>query len=124
MYLSSPNIKLPEDPDTIVWKYLDLSKFLDFLLSQKLFMSRSDKFEYQYWLRRDGGPSWPEGGTKRKFWYTVNHVTTIHLQDTWQAPEDPDVLFLSSAFSEVIFKRKKSLFLCNFFSLLKKYCTS
>lgn len=48
MYLSSPNIKLPEDPNTIVWKYLDLSKFLDLLLSQKLFMSRSDKFEDQY----------------------------------------------------------------------------
>ena len=48
MYLSSPNIKLHEDPDTIVWKYLDLSKFLDLLLSQKLFMSRSDKFEDQY----------------------------------------------------------------------------
>lgn len=48
MYLKNPNIKLPEDPNTIVWKYLDLSKFLDLLLSQKLFMSRSDKFEDQY----------------------------------------------------------------------------
>ncbi len=48
MYITSPNIQLPEDPDTIVWKYLDLSKFLDLLLSQKLFMSRSDKFEDQY----------------------------------------------------------------------------
>ena len=48
MYLTSPNIKLPEDPNTIVWKYLDLSKFLDLLLSKKLFMSRSDKFEDQY----------------------------------------------------------------------------
>ncbi|MFV8327178.1 hypothetical protein [Flavobacterium sp. ZS1P14] len=48
MYLNNPNIKLPEDPNTIVWKYLDLSKFLDLLLSQKLFMSRSDKFEDQY----------------------------------------------------------------------------
>ena len=48
MFLTNPNIKLPEDPDTIVWKYLDLSKFLDLLLSQKLFMSRSDKFEDQY----------------------------------------------------------------------------
>ena len=48
MYLNSPNIKLPQDPDTIIWKYLDLSKFLDLLLSQKLFMSRSDKFEDQY----------------------------------------------------------------------------
>ena len=47
MYLSNPNIKLP-DPDTIIWKYLDLSKFLDLLLSGKLFMSRSDKFEDQY----------------------------------------------------------------------------
>lgn len=48
MYLYNPNIKLPEDPETIVWKYLDLSKFLDLLLSKKLFMSRSDKFEDQY----------------------------------------------------------------------------
>ncbi|WP_431242855.1 DUF2971 domain-containing protein [Flavobacterium sp. P21] len=48
MYINNPSIKLPEDPDTIVWKYLDLSKFLDLLLSKKLFMSRSDKFEDQY----------------------------------------------------------------------------
>ena len=48
MYLTNPNIKLPEDSNTIVWKYLDLSKFLDLLMSQKLFMSRSDKFEDQY----------------------------------------------------------------------------
>jgi hypothetical protein len=47
MYSSNPNINLPSD-DTIVWKYLDLSKFLDMLLSKKLFMSRSDKFEDQY----------------------------------------------------------------------------
>jgi hypothetical protein len=48
MYRNNRNIRLPEDPDTVVWKYLDLSKFLDLLLSQKLFMSRSDKFEDQY----------------------------------------------------------------------------
>ena len=36
MYLDNPNIKLPEDPETIVWKYLDLSKFLDLLLSKKI----------------------------------------------------------------------------------------
>jgi hypothetical protein len=48
MYLNNKNIKLPEDPSTIVWKYLDLSKFLDLLMSKKLFMSRSDKFEDQY----------------------------------------------------------------------------
>jgi hypothetical protein len=47
MYLNNQNIKLPDDPDTIIWKYLDLSKFLDLLMS-KLFMSRSDKFEDQY----------------------------------------------------------------------------
>jgi hypothetical protein len=48
MYINNPNIKLPNDPNTIVWKYLDLSKFLDLLLSRQLFMSRSDKFEDQY----------------------------------------------------------------------------
>jgi hypothetical protein len=48
MYLNNKNINLPEDPNTIVWKYLHLSKFLDLLLSKKLFMSRSDKFEDQY----------------------------------------------------------------------------
>ena len=48
MYISNTNIILPKDPNTIVWKYLDLSKFLDLLMSKKLFMSRSDKFEDQY----------------------------------------------------------------------------
>ena len=48
MYINNPNIKLPKDPNTIIWKYLDLSKFLDLLMSEKLFMSRSDKFEDQY----------------------------------------------------------------------------
>jgi hypothetical protein len=48
MYTNNPNITLPEDQDTVVWKYLDLSKFLDLLISKKLFMSRSDKFEDQY----------------------------------------------------------------------------
>lgn len=48
MYTHNPNINLPENPNTIVWKYLDLSKFLDLLISRKLFMSRSDKFEDQY----------------------------------------------------------------------------
>ena len=48
MYHTNSNITLTEDLDTVVWKYLDLSKFLDLLMSRKLFMSRSDKFEDQY----------------------------------------------------------------------------
>lgn len=47
MYVSNNEISQPED-DTIAWKYLDLSKFLDLLLCKQLFMSRSDKFEDQY----------------------------------------------------------------------------
>ena len=47
MYVNNSNITLPDDK-TIIWKYLDLSKFLDMLLSKQLFMSRSDKFEDQY----------------------------------------------------------------------------
>ena len=45
MFVANNTIKLPLDPNTIVWKYLDLSKFVDLLLYQQLFMSRSDKFE-------------------------------------------------------------------------------
>jgi len=48
MYIHNTDIILPENPNTIVWKYLDLSKFLDLLLLKKLFMSMSDKFEDQY----------------------------------------------------------------------------
>ena len=48
MYKENPNIILPDDDNIIVWKYLDLSKFLEMLLSNRLFMSRSDKFEDQY----------------------------------------------------------------------------
>lgn len=48
MYIENKNMTLPLDPNTVIWKYLDLSKFLDILLSKKMFMSRSDKFEDQY----------------------------------------------------------------------------
>ncbi|ESU19671.1 hypothetical protein FCR2A7T_18330 [Flavobacterium cauense R2A-7] len=48
MYVNNPNIKIPENPDTVIWKYMDLSKFLDILISGKMFMSRSDKFEDQF----------------------------------------------------------------------------
>ena len=48
MYINNPNIILPDDDNVIVWKYLDLSKFLEMLMSNRLFMSRSDKFEDQY----------------------------------------------------------------------------
>ncbi len=47
MYLYHKSIACP-NPDTIVWKYLDLSKFLDLLLCRQLFMARSDKFEDPY----------------------------------------------------------------------------
>jgi hypothetical protein len=47
MFVPSQQINTP-DPDIIVWKYLDLSKFLDLLLCKQLFMARSDKFEDQY----------------------------------------------------------------------------
>ena len=39
MFINDKNIKIPEDPNTIVWKYLDLSKFVDLLLYKKLFLS-------------------------------------------------------------------------------------
>jgi hypothetical protein len=46
MYINNTNINLPQDPDTIVWKFRS-SKFRPIDV-QKLFMSRSDKFEDQY----------------------------------------------------------------------------
>ena len=42
------SIDLTLDDQTIIWKYLDLSKFLDLIISSKMFLSRSDKFEDQY----------------------------------------------------------------------------
>lgn len=48
MYVVDKNIKLSVDSNAVVWKYLDLSKFVDLLLNNQLFMSRSDKFEDQY----------------------------------------------------------------------------
>lgn len=48
MFKENPKLLLKNNDDTLVWKYMDLSKFLDLLISEKLFMSRSDKFEDQY----------------------------------------------------------------------------
>lgn len=47
MFQENIKLHIPSD-ETIIWKYLDLSKFLDLLLSKSMFMSRSDKFEDQY----------------------------------------------------------------------------
>ncbi|PJR04987.1 DUF2971 domain-containing protein [Avrilella dinanensis] len=47
MFKENKKLHIPAE-DTIIWKYLDLSKFLDLLISEKLFMARSDKFEDQY----------------------------------------------------------------------------
>lgn len=47
MFVKNKQIDVP-DASTIVWKYLDLSKFLDLLLSRKMFMARSDKFEDKF----------------------------------------------------------------------------
>ncbi len=47
MFSENHKLHIPSD-DTIIWKYLDLSKFLDLLLSERMFMARSDKFEDQY----------------------------------------------------------------------------
>ncbi len=48
MYVNDKNIRLPEDPNTVVWKYLDLSKFVDLLLYRQMFLSRADRFEDQF----------------------------------------------------------------------------
>lgn len=47
MFKENRELHIPDD-NTIIWKYLDLSKFLDLLISKRLFMARSDKFEDQY----------------------------------------------------------------------------
>ena len=47
MFQENQKLQIPQD-DTIIWKYLDLSKFLDLLLSNRMFMARSDKFEDQF----------------------------------------------------------------------------
>lgn len=47
MFKENKELHIPDD-NTIIWKYLDLSKFLDLLISKRLFMARSDKFEDQY----------------------------------------------------------------------------
>ncbi|GGK17629.1 hypothetical protein GCM10007962_09810 [Yeosuana aromativorans] len=44
MYKEHPEIKTP-NRETVIWRYLDLWKFLDLLDSNKLYLSRADKFE-------------------------------------------------------------------------------
>ncbi|HLV46888.1 MAG TPA: hypothetical protein VKY32_07595 [Flavobacterium sp.] len=47
MFQENKKLHIPAD-DTVIWKYLDLSKFLDLLLSKQMFMARSDKFEDKF----------------------------------------------------------------------------
>ncbi len=47
MYEAHPNIKTPSD-SKVIWRFLDLWKFLDIIDNQKLYMSRIDQFEDKY----------------------------------------------------------------------------
>ncbi len=47
MFTENIKLHIPND-DTIIWKYIDLSKFLDLLMSNRMFMARSDKFEDKF----------------------------------------------------------------------------
>lgn len=47
MFQENQKLHIPND-QTIIWKYLDLSKFLDLLMSNRMFMARSDKFEDKF----------------------------------------------------------------------------
>ncbi len=68
----------PPSNETIVWRYLDFTKFMDLLISQKLFFCRSDKFEDPF-----------EGIFKLK-----DHVRT---QDMFQSmPETKKFYFINS----------------------------
>jgi len=44
MYKTHPSFETP-NPDTIIWRYLDLWKFLDLLDNKQLYLARADKFE-------------------------------------------------------------------------------
>jgi hypothetical protein len=38
----------PDNPNIMIWKYLDFTKFIDLLTTKKLFFSRFDKFEDEF----------------------------------------------------------------------------
>jgi hypothetical protein len=44
MYKESRHFQTPVD-ETIIWRYMDFTKFVDLLLNSKLFFNRSDNFE-------------------------------------------------------------------------------
>ena len=44
MYKESHHFHTPVD-ETIIWRYMDFTKFVDLLLNGKLFFNRSDNFE-------------------------------------------------------------------------------
>ncbi len=50
---NDPDVYIPEDPSSKIWRYLDLAKFLYMLEKKQLFFTRADRFEDQF----EG--SWP-----------------------------------------------------------------
>ncbi len=44
MYKEHPDFELPSDESLMVWRYLDLSKFMSLLETSSLYFTRSDKF--------------------------------------------------------------------------------
>lgn len=63
------------------------------------------EFEYKYIIKHDNGFLLWEGGNNRRFSSNLNG--TIELRDTLRKPSDPDNIFSTSAFFDVIFRHEK-----------------
>lgn len=61
------------------------------------------EFEYKYLLKNESGFINWEGGANRTFF--AEDSETVELYDSWREASDPDSVFMTSAFCDVIFGR-------------------
>ncbi|MBI2280053.1 MAG: DUF2971 domain-containing protein [Bacteroidetes bacterium] len=90
MYKESRYFHTP-DPRTIVWRYIDFTKFVDILTSEQLFFCRSDKFEdpfegifqlKDYKSTREMFSTMPE--TKKFYFLNSWHINEIQSDAMWK----------------------------------------
>jgi hypothetical protein len=95
MYQEHKSFIAPKDKNVKIWRYMDLTKFLSFVINETLYFARADKlgdpFEGSYTrqallARNDGGKSYSKWYEKLKSKMLINcwHVNEYESEAMWK----------------------------------------
>lgn len=112
--IQSKSLTEPND-DTIIWKYLELPKFLDLLIKSRIFLCRVDKFRDPYEGYFKLSPSRNNSTKHLSFSYNIIKLKQYAYVDCWHMSE-----IESAAMWDIYSKSKEGVAICCKFKDLKE----